>query len=71
MNDVDVIYWSRDMMLQRNDVDADAIYKAAKLAEEDEGMYRLLTDYAYYEGSEHRQNDIYDNVIETLERIGL
>jgi hypothetical protein len=71
MNDVDVISWCRDVMLQNLNADADIIYNASRLAEEDSKMYDMFTNYAYFEGNTSVQNSIYDDMVEYLISRGL
>ncbi len=70
MNDLDVINWTRDVMLQGN-VDADVVYNAARLAEEDTKMYHMFTDYAYYEGNRNAQVEVYNKIVDYMEERGL
>lgn len=71
MNDFDVINWCRDMLLQNVNADAEVVYKACRLAEEDRGMYDLLTEYAYHEGSVGRQDSVYGDMVDYMEARGL
>ncbi len=67
MNDFDVIAYVRDVMLENPTLDADFVWNVAKLAEEDDFMYRLMSEYMRTE----RNDEVIDQMTDYMTERGL